>query len=89
MPLVDSLDLEQRAKAFALECLKTVIVAEAFIHGEDTNQVYLDETSSVDTFADLIGCAAALQDLNLFESRILSTKVAVGGDCNILPWNSP
>jgi pyridinium-3,5-bisthiocarboxylic acid mononucleotide nickel chelatase len=75
----DSLDLEQRAKVFALECLKTVIVAEAFIHGEDTNQVYLDETSSVDTFADLIGCAAALQDLNLFESRILSTKVAVGG----------
>jgi uncharacterized protein (TIGR00299 family) protein len=75
----DSLDLEQRAKVFALECLKTVIVAEAFIYGEDTNQVYLDETSSVDTFADLIGCAAALQDLNLFESRILSTKVAVGG----------
>ena len=75
----DSLDLEQRAKVFALECLKTVIVAEAFLHGEDTNHVYLDETSSVDTFADLIGCAAALQDLNLFESRILSTKVAVGG----------
>jgi len=75
----DSLDLEQRAKVFALECLKTVIVAEAFIHGEDANHVYLDETSSVDTFADLIGCAAALQDLNLFESRILSTKVAVGG----------
>lgn len=75
----DSLDLEQRAKVFALECLKTIIVAEAFIHGEDTNHVYLDETSSVDTFADLIGCAAALQDLNLFESRILSTKVAVGG----------
>ncbi|HET7147870.1 MAG TPA: nickel pincer cofactor biosynthesis protein LarC [Candidatus Nitrosopolaris sp.] len=75
----DSLDLAQRAKVFALECLKTIIVAEAFIHGEETNQIYLDETSSVDTFADLIGCAIALQDLNLFESRILSTKVAVGG----------
>jgi pyridinium-3,5-bisthiocarboxylic acid mononucleotide nickel chelatase len=75
----DSLDLEQRAKVFALECLKTVIVAEAFIHGEDINHVYLDETSSIDTFADLIGCAVALQDLNLFGSRILSTKVAVGG----------
>jgi uncharacterized protein (TIGR00299 family) protein len=75
----DSLDLEQRAKVFALECLKTVIAAEAFIHGEDANHVYLDETSSIDTFADLIGCAAALQDLNLFQARILSTKVAVGG----------
>jgi uncharacterized protein (TIGR00299 family) protein len=75
----DSLDLEQRAKVFALECLKTVIVAEAFIHGEEADHVYLDETSSIDTFADLIGCATALQDLKLFESRILSTKVAIGG----------
>lgn len=75
----DSLDLEQRAKVFALECLRTVIVAEANIHGEEINHVNLDETSSVDTFADLIGCATALQDLKLFESRILSTKVAIGG----------
>jgi len=75
----DSLDLEQRAKIFALECLKTIIVTEAFIHGEETNHVYLDETSSVDTFADLVGCAIALQDLNLLKSRILSTKVAIGG----------
>ncbi|MGC1929535.1 MAG: nickel pincer cofactor biosynthesis protein LarC [Candidatus Nitrosopolaris sp.] len=75
----DSLDLEQRAKVFALECLRTVIVAEAFIHGEEINHVNLHETSSVDTFADLIGCATALQDLKLFESQILSTKVAIGG----------
>ncbi|MGB8935460.1 MAG: nickel pincer cofactor biosynthesis protein LarC [Candidatus Nitrosopolaris sp.] len=75
----DSLDLGQRAKVFALECLRTVIVAEAFIHGEEINHVNLEETSSVDTFADLIGCATALQDLKLFESRILSTKVAIGG----------
>jgi pyridinium-3,5-bisthiocarboxylic acid mononucleotide nickel chelatase len=75
----DSLDLEQRAKVFALQCLKTVIVAEAFIHGEEINHVNLGETSSVDTFADLVGCATALQDLRLFESRILSTKVAIGG----------
>jgi uncharacterized protein (TIGR00299 family) protein len=75
----DSLDLEQRAKVFALECLKTIIATEAFIHGEETNHVYLDETSSIDTFADLVGCAIALQDLKLFESRILSTKVAIGG----------
>jgi pyridinium-3,5-bisthiocarboxylic acid mononucleotide nickel chelatase len=75
----DSLDLEQRAKIFALECLKTIVVTEAFIHGEEMNHVYLDETSSIDTFADLIGCAIALQDLNLLKSRILSTKVAIGG----------
>ncbi|MGI0024534.1 MAG: LarC family nickel insertion protein, partial [Nitrososphaera sp.] len=35
--------------------------------------------SSIDTLVDLVGCAAALQDLKLFGSRIFSTKVAVGG----------
>ena len=41
--------------------------------------MHLHEASSIDTLADLVGCAMALQDLNLFNSRILSTKVAVGG----------
>lgn len=75
----NSLDLEQRAKKFALEALKTIIVAEAVVHGEEPNNVHLHEASSIDTFADLVGCATALQDLKLFESRIFSTKVAVGG----------
>ena len=39
----------------------------------------MHETSSIDTFADLIGSAVALQDLGLFDSRIFSTTVSVGG----------
>ncbi|HZC21021.1 MAG TPA: LarC family nickel insertion protein, partial [Nitrososphaeraceae archaeon] len=38
-----------------------------------------NEISSIDTFADLVGCATALQDLGLLSSRIFSTKIAVGG----------
>jgi len=75
----DSLDLEQRAKTFVLESLKTIIASEAFIHGVEISKVHLNETSSIDTFADLVGCATALQDLGLFNCRIFSTKVAVGG----------
>lgn len=75
----NTLDLEQRAKVLALESLKTMIVAEALIHGEEIDSVILEETSSIDTFVDLIGCATALQDLRLFDARILSTKIAVGG----------
>ena len=75
----NSLDLEQRAKVFILESLKTIIVSEAAIHGEELSKVHLHETSSIDTFADLVGCATALQDLGLFECRIFATKVAVGG----------
>jgi len=33
----------------------------------------------VDTAAEIIGCAVALDDLNLFEAKIYSTPLAVGG----------
>jgi len=75
----DSLGLEQRAKTFALESLKTLILAEATIHGENFDNVHLHEASSIDTLADFVGCATAIQDLKLFDGRIYSTKVAVGG----------
>lgn len=75
----DSLGLEQRAKVFALESLKTIISAEARIHGEDFGSVHLHEASSIDTLADLVGSATALQDLKLFDARVFSTRVAAGG----------
>ena len=75
----ESVGLEQRAKVFALESLKTIISAEAKIHGEEFNTIHLHEASSIDTLADLVGCAVGLQDLNLFDARIFSTRVAVGG----------
>lgn len=75
----DSLGFEQRAKAFAQESLKSIISAEATIHGEDFNNVHLHEASSIDTLADLVGCAAGLQDLGLYGADIYSTRVAVGG----------
>src|ERR687888_2475701 len=75
----DSLNIQQRAKTFVLESLKTIIKSESVIHGQEVSKVHLHETSSIDTFADLIGCAIALQELGLFESRIFSTNVSVGG----------
>ena len=75
----DTLGLNQRAKIFALDTLKTIIAAEATVHGVEPDQVYLEETSSIDTFVDLIGCALALQDLELFGTKFVSTKIAIGG----------
>ncbi|MEO9295137.1 MAG: nickel pincer cofactor biosynthesis protein LarC [Nitrososphaera sp.] len=75
----DSLGMDQRARTFAHESLKTIISAEAAIHGEDFDKVHLHEASSVDTLADLVGCATALQDLGLLGADIYSTAVAVGG----------
>ena len=75
----DSLGLDQQAKSFALETFKTIIAAEAVVHGVQPGQVHLGETSSIDTFVDLIGCSLALQDLKLFGTKFLSTRVAIGG----------
>ncbi len=72
------LDLKPRSKSFIMESIKTLIDAEAKIHGQPFDQVYLHEASSIDTFVDLIGCAIALEDLKIFDSTILSTYISIG-----------
>lgn len=74
----DYLDLKPRSKSFIMESIKTLIDAEAKIHGQPLDQVYLHEASSIDTFVDLIGCAIALEDLKIFDSTILSTYISIG-----------
>ena len=74
----DSLDLCSRAKAFALSSFQTILSAEANIHGEPVASVHLHEASSIDTVADIIGSAVALDDLGLFSAEVYSTRVAVG-----------
>lgn len=75
----DSVGLEHRAAAFAKNSLSTIIAAEARVHGLDPKSVHLHEASSIDTIADLVGAAVALQELTLLDAKIYSTRVAVGG----------
>ena len=75
---LELLDLKLRSKSFIMESIKTLVDAEAKIHGEPLDQVYLHEASSIDTFVDLIGCAIALEDLKIFDSKILSTYISIG-----------
>src|SRR5215208_6336954 len=58
----ERIGLAARAKAFALDAMKKIVLAEATIHGQLFSSVHLHEASSIDTFADLIGCAVALED---------------------------
>ena len=74
----ESLELGIRYRTFALDSLKILILAEAKVHGTDFNRVKLHEASSIDTVADLVGTAVALNDLDLFSCRIYSTAVAIG-----------
>ena len=75
----NSLDLQNKTKAFALQSIKTLIEAEANVHGEEYSNVLLHEASGIDTFVDIVGTAVAMQDLGLFSAEIYSSRVAVGG----------
>jgi len=79
---MNSLEISDKARQFALTCLNTLTDAESKIHGKsaDAAHTHLHELASVDTLADIIGSAVALDDLNLFTgTKIYSTAVTVGG----------
>jgi pyridinium-3,5-bisthiocarboxylic acid mononucleotide nickel chelatase len=72
--------LSEKAKKFAIESIKTIIYVESLIHNKEIKDLHLHESSSIDTGADIIGCATALDDLDLFNnSTFYTTKVAIGG----------
>ncbi|MGQ9597120.1 MAG: nickel pincer cofactor biosynthesis protein LarC, partial [Thermoproteota archaeon] len=61
------------------DSINTLVNAEAKVHGRSINEVHLHEAGSVDTPAEIVGAAIALEDLNLFDTKVCSTPVAVGG----------
>jgi uncharacterized protein (TIGR00299 family) protein len=75
-----NIGLSEKAKKFAIESIKTIIHVESLIHNKEIKDLHLHESSSIDTGADIIGCATALDDLDLFNnSTFYTTKVAIGG----------
>ena len=74
----DSLNLSNIAKSFVLNSIKTIIMAESKIHGSKHDDVRLHEVSTVDTAADLIGTAVALDDLGFLSLKFYATDVAIG-----------
>jgi uncharacterized protein (TIGR00299 family) protein len=74
----DYLNLSNVARSFVLNSIKTIIAAESKIHGTKHDDVRLHEVSTVDTAADLIGTAVALDDLGLLSQKFYATDVAIG-----------
>ena len=76
---VNELSLTAKAKIFAESCINTLISAESKIHGISENSVHFHEASSIDTLVDIVGTTIALDDLKLFEEKIVCLPVSVGG----------
>ena len=76
----DVTNLSELAKKFVMETMKIIIRVESRIHDKEVKDLHLHESSSIDTAADIIGSATALDDLDLlYDTTFYSTKVAVGG----------
>lgn len=73
-------EIKLSAKAsFAESCIDTLISSESTIHGISKESVHFHEASSIDTLVDIVGITIALEDLGLFDEKILCLPVAVGG----------
>jgi len=73
------LDISQKAKQFASKTIHTLVEAETKIHNTSMDHTHMHEVGLVDTAAEIIGAAVALDDLGLFDAKIYSTPVSVGG----------
>ena len=76
---VNELNLPTKGKIFAESCINTLISSESKIHGISEDSVYFHEASSIDTLVDIVGITIALDDLKLFEEKIICLPVSVGG----------
>ncbi len=76
---LDLLRLSEKAKKFASNAIRTLVNAEAGLHGNNLANAHLHEVGLIDTPAEIIGIAVAIEDLGLFKGKIYATPVAVGG----------
>ena len=76
---VNELNLPIKTKIFAESCINTLISSESKIHGISEDSVHFHEASSIDTLVDIVGISIALDDLKLFEEKIVCLPVSVGG----------
>ena len=72
---VGRLDIGEEAKGYAVRVAETIVEAERKIHGE----AHLHELGQPDTIAEIVGVSVALDDLKIFNTKVYSTPLAVGG----------
>jgi len=76
---IQSIGLSEKAKTFSESCIDTLISTESKIHGIPKDSIHFHEASGIDTLVDIVGITIALEDLGLFDEKILCLPISVGG----------
>lgn len=74
-----NLKLSEKAQQFASNVIRTLVNSEAKLHADDSSETHLHEVGLVDTPAEIVGAAVAMDNLQLFNAKIYATPVSVGG----------
>ena len=74
-----TLKLSAKANQYASKVIRTLVDSEAKLHGNSLVDAHLHEVGLVDTAAEIIGSAVAMEDLGFFNAKIVATPVSVGG----------
>ena len=72
------LKLSEPAAKFSKKALEVLFEAESKAHGEPLEKVHLHEAGSLDTFLDVLGVAYLLDQMNLFDAKIVVLPIALG-----------
>jgi len=75
----ENLNLSAKAKRYASNVIHTLVDAESKLHGHHLADAHLHEVGLVDTAAEIIGSAVAMDDLGFFNAKIVASPVSVGG----------
>ena len=73
------LKLSERASKFVSDVIHTLVETESNLHCKNLEEAHLHEVGLVDTIAEIIGSAVAMETLGLINSKIYATPVSVGG----------
>lgn len=80
LALVESAELAPDAKSYAGRVFEVLAHAEGGVHGTAPTAVHFHEVGALDALADVVGCAAALDDLGLLTgSPVVTTSPLASG----------
>jgi pyridinium-3,5-bisthiocarboxylic acid mononucleotide nickel chelatase len=87
--------LDDPARQLAAHTFTALAEAEARVHGATVDEVHFHEVGALDTIADVVGCAVALDDLGVLAGgAVVVSTVGVGsgtvrGEHGLLPVPTP